>query len=406
MAAKIKDGLFIGDAETSQDPEFLELNKISNLVNLSGREVPNSWAAHGLVYLTYNWEDRADFLIWVDQDESIADLVEFVDASIRHGVAVLLFSRRGVGRSAVAVCAYLMTKYHWGFEKTYDFVYSKKPDIDINKGFVQQLFALDKRLRSARNQQLKLSIDDSTALAAAESMRQKDWDPSYLEYDKMMQAQAQSTGRHSRRDDLLEDTPDDELLMIFSFLNSKQNITSLPGPYRSAIDTPKNFKLRFNSELQEEDIHMFPTSPPKGNVYRKGVIKGTYVYPPLTSSSSTSSLRDNGRRGESNPPRNVQYDDKGPNGYPPAQQQQQQPQRGGGTAPPSRVPSTQTLQTLASDLDSNSDYKEDARDRDPRLYGLNGDSKDVYGESQLSVSVLVLVLVSVPLMGFRPAPAH
>ena len=36
MAAKLKDGLFIGDADTSQDVEFLELNKISNLVNLSG----------------------------------------------------------------------------------------------------------------------------------------------------------------------------------------------------------------------------------------------------------------------------------------------------------------------------------------------------------------------------------
>ena len=47
MAAKIKDGLFIGDAETSQDPEFLELNKINSLINLAGREIPNVWAAHG-----------------------------------------------------------------------------------------------------------------------------------------------------------------------------------------------------------------------------------------------------------------------------------------------------------------------------------------------------------------------
>jgi hypothetical protein len=42
MAAKINDGLFIGDAETSQDPEFLELNKISNLVNLAGMGSPHN----------------------------------------------------------------------------------------------------------------------------------------------------------------------------------------------------------------------------------------------------------------------------------------------------------------------------------------------------------------------------
>lgn len=47
MAAKLKDGLFIGDSDTSQDPEFLELNKINSLINLAGREIPNVWAAHG-----------------------------------------------------------------------------------------------------------------------------------------------------------------------------------------------------------------------------------------------------------------------------------------------------------------------------------------------------------------------
>ena len=52
------------------------------------------------------------------------------------GVSVLLFSRRGVGRCAAAMSAYLMFKYHWGFEKTYDFLYSKKPDIEINKGYL------------------------------------------------------------------------------------------------------------------------------------------------------------------------------------------------------------------------------------------------------------------------------
>ncbi len=51
MAAKIKDGLFIGDSESSQDAEFLDLNKICNLVNLAGREVPNKWASHGTQYV-------------------------------------------------------------------------------------------------------------------------------------------------------------------------------------------------------------------------------------------------------------------------------------------------------------------------------------------------------------------
>jgi hypothetical protein len=105
MAAKIKDGLFIGDADTSQDPEFLELNKISNLINFSGREVSNVWAAHGrhhsiplpfltsppvcslsvsgLVYNTYNWEDRDDYKLFDAKHEILSEIVLFIDKAIR-----------------------------------------------------------------------------------------------------------------------------------------------------------------------------------------------------------------------------------------------------------------------------------------------------------------------------------
>jgi hypothetical protein len=44
----------------------------------------------------------------------------------------------------------LMMKYHWGFEKTNDYVHSKRPDIDLNNGFIQQLVALDLILSAAQ----------------------------------------------------------------------------------------------------------------------------------------------------------------------------------------------------------------------------------------------------------------
>ena len=106
MASKLRDGLFIGDAETSTDPEFLELNKISNLVNLSGRDIPNVWAAHGLVYLTFLWEDNPDFRLFGNMEDCdaicgelypppLSEIVDFIDGSLRHGISVLLFSKKG-----------------------------------------------------------------------------------------------------------------------------------------------------------------------------------------------------------------------------------------------------------------------------------------------------------------------
>ena len=94
MAAKLKDGLFIGDLESSQDPEFLELNKISNLVNVAGRECENMWEAHGLAYLTYAWEDEEDCPLFDDNNEIVKSIVDFVDGSIEYGISVLIFSYR------------------------------------------------------------------------------------------------------------------------------------------------------------------------------------------------------------------------------------------------------------------------------------------------------------------------
>jgi hypothetical protein len=55
---------------------------------------------------------------------------------------------------------------------------------------------------------------------------------------------------------------EDELLLVNSYLNSRNTLTTLPGPYRSINDIQKLFKLRFSNTNLEEDVHVFPTSPP------------------------------------------------------------------------------------------------------------------------------------------------
>jgi hypothetical protein len=315
MAAKIKDGLFIGDAETSQSEVFINDNKISNLINLSGREVQNIWSSHGLVYLTYYWEDRLDYKLFVNhEDTMLMDLVEFIDVSINHGISVLLFSRRGTGRCVVAACLYLMMKYRWGFEKTYDYVYSKKPDIDLNKGFIQQMFALDMKLLAARQKAFSLSqgvdtgfkieanmtISDIAAmLPPREAKRWNAWDTDYLFDDSRADGDEddryggdskliggehkhnkQRTGKYSKNPgSQTKEDVEEELVLIYSFVNSKNTINSLPGPYRTAYEVPKHFKLRFDNVrlCQEEDVHMFPTSPPSNARYAsapRGILKG------------------------------------------------------------------------------------------------------------------------------------
>ena len=312
MAAKIKDGLFIGDAETSQSEVFINDNKISNLINLSGREVHNVWASHGLVYLTYYWEDRPDYKLFSGhEDPLLTDIVEFIDVSISHGISVLLFSRRGTGRCVVAACVYLMMKYHWGFEKTYDYVYSKKPDIDLNKGFIQQMFALDMKLLAARQKaqahrngmpntfkiEANMTISDISAmLPPVEARRWNAWDPDYVlegaagrqlgtaEESKGDRYHGGSKGAEAKTDarkpgeGVTLSGPgtgeDDELILIYSFLNSKNTITSLPGPYLDVYATHKDFKLKFNPVCYEEDVNWFPAPNGQRAQAPRGAVKG------------------------------------------------------------------------------------------------------------------------------------
>lgn len=90
MATKIKDGLFIGDAEASQDPEFIELNKITFVINCAGRQLPNLWEQHGLHYLTFPWTSDPDCTLFdegnvvIEQVGEMPILLDFVGRVDSH----------------------------------------------------------------------------------------------------------------------------------------------------------------------------------------------------------------------------------------------------------------------------------------------------------------------------------
>lgn len=284
MAAKVFDGFFLGDSETSMDAEFLDLNKISRLVNVASQEISNVWSGHGFVYDNYNWEDQPEYLVFpaMEKDRALQNLVEFIDVSLKKGESVLVFSLRGTSRSVFAACAYLMYKYNWGFEKSYDFLLSKKSDIHINQGFVQQLFCLERKLYARRQLIDPVLLQVDTDLVKKEILRRREWDSVYLnipennpeEAARRAKRIALTTVRVTQPGELDDDNEGDELLLINSFLNSKNTLTVLPGPYMDAYNVAKNFKLRFNSVVQEEDIHMFPTNPCAPNMKAKfGILK-------------------------------------------------------------------------------------------------------------------------------------
>eukprot|EP00605_Chrysophyceae_sp_TOSAG23-4_P000436 GSChrysophyteH1.ASY1.ANO1.493.1 assembled CDS len=248
MALKVKDGLFLGDADTSYDPEFLELNKVSNMINLSGKEVQNIWAAHGLVYLTFLWEDRPNFRIFSDNEADwdgsrlypppLGEIVDFIDGSLKHGISVLLFSTKGTGRCVLAMCAYLMCKYQWGFEKAFGLLSQKKGDVSLNQGFIQQLQALDKYLLTQRG---GLHNDSDSDLS-----RWQDWSTSYLP----------AAGECTEEE---EADVEDERLLVNSYLNTRHNAFAAQMILPLKQNRPKlKFNARQLTHVQDGSIRNAP----------------------------------------------------------------------------------------------------------------------------------------------------
>ena len=104
MAAKLKDGLFLGDFETAQDMEFIMANKITRVINCAGREVGNAWercAAHvlhgclpgltlslrgvrssGIRYLTYTWPESGNCIIFDDSNTVLDEIFGVIEEGV------------------------------------------------------------------------------------------------------------------------------------------------------------------------------------------------------------------------------------------------------------------------------------------------------------------------------------
>ena len=78
-AIKVKDALFIGDEFAAQDLEFVVANKVTRIINTSGRQIPNHWESVGVQYLTYFWLDQENQLIFDNRDRTADELFAFID---------------------------------------------------------------------------------------------------------------------------------------------------------------------------------------------------------------------------------------------------------------------------------------------------------------------------------------
>lgn len=137
MAAKLKDGLFLGDFETAQDMEFILANKITRIINCAGREVcsccsgvffagkqsysvvcparqvGNMWDRSGVKYLTYFWPENGNCIIFDESNAVLDEIYGTIEEALENHEAVLIHSVDGASRACFCAAVYFILKYRW-----------------------------------------------------------------------------------------------------------------------------------------------------------------------------------------------------------------------------------------------------------------------------------------------------
>ena len=146
VAVRIKDGLFVGNQTSSQDNEFLFMNKVTHIINCAGSETPNLYQQANIHYLSFHWRDLPNTVLFDAEGRNVRQIVDFIEKGLDKGECVLVHSVLGVSRSCAVVAAYLMQKYGWSLDNTIAFMRTAHPDMDIKPYFLRQLGILARRL--------------------------------------------------------------------------------------------------------------------------------------------------------------------------------------------------------------------------------------------------------------------
>ena len=144
--AKIRDGLFIGDAIAGTTLDIIYEFKISHMINAASNYVPSQFSSIGVKYLNFNWPENPAMSQQIIKDETVTKIVNFIDSCLKNGDGLMIYSVKGQNRCCVIIIIYLMKKYFWSLEKSKQYLLSKKQDIKISKNFSEQLLNYEAHL--------------------------------------------------------------------------------------------------------------------------------------------------------------------------------------------------------------------------------------------------------------------
>lgn len=143
-----------------QDLEFIVANKVTHVVNCAGSQVRNMWESLGIAYLSFNWLDQENQVLFDAQNRVTDQIFDFIESAASRSQSVLVHSVRGQSRSSCVLATYIMRRYNWSMIKTLEFLNSRRPDLEIRVTFIRQLGEYEHRLATRNNAPMTVAWTD------------------------------------------------------------------------------------------------------------------------------------------------------------------------------------------------------------------------------------------------------
>ena len=148
---KIKDGLFWGDYTAAEDSEFLEINKITYIINCNSKENPFLPKNRQIFQKDLKWVKNDATKIFIIFSKILPEIEKILNQVEKKYESILIFCDSGENRSFSIMVCFLMKRYNWSLYKAIQYIDNKKPKIEIKKSFYKSLIETARNFEEKKN---------------------------------------------------------------------------------------------------------------------------------------------------------------------------------------------------------------------------------------------------------------
>ena len=115
-------------------------------------QIPNHWSSIGIEYISFDWREEYEIFVNEDTWNSIYD---FIETGLAKSNSVLVHGIYNQWTSYLVITIYLMMKFKWRFEQTFEYMLTKQPNFYLVPHFVKIVKVLEQFLELKYQNELK-----------------------------------------------------------------------------------------------------------------------------------------------------------------------------------------------------------------------------------------------------------